>query len=440
MYNRSIDREKFVVDGVDGSSQLVALDKARDADLGRADDFDIDVFSSERAEHFCGDAGGAEHACADDRDLSDVLVDSDAERLQFLSDALDDGFRLCDVILLDGEDDIGDILLDVANALNDHIDIDVGVGECGENLMSDARLIGDAEDGELSDLLVVSDAANDKTLLLHSVVLPDDGAGRVGEGGADVDGDVEVLTDFDRAGLHDSGAEPCHFEHLVIGDLAHFASALDDARVGGVDSVDIGEDLARVGFEGACESDGGGIGAAATESDGIAELINALEACGDDDFTLIELVNDAGGIDAEDASLGMIGGGAHTDLGAGERNGGLPKFLERHGEQSDGDLFAGGEKHIHLAGVGGLIRLIVDALREGDQIVGGIAHSGDDDDDLIVGMFIVEDSISDVEDFISGRDGAAAEFLNNESQIATTSLRDLWTDYISAEAINQAAD
>ena len=95
-------------------------------------------------------------------------------------------------------------------------------------------------------------------------------------------------------------------------------------------------------------------------------LIDALEAGGDDDFTLIELVNDARGIDREDTSLGMIGGSVHTDLGAGEGNGGLTELLERHGEERDRDLFAGGEEHIHLAGVGGFIRLIIDALSEGD--------------------------------------------------------------------------
>ena len=58
---------------------------------------------------------------------------------------------------------------------------------------------------------------------------------------------------------------------------------------------------------------------------------------------------------------------------------------------------------------------------------------------MIIGAFIVEDTISDVENFISGCDGAAAEFLNNESQIATTSLRDLYADYIIAPSIDQAA-
>ena len=38
-----------------------------------------------------------------------------------------------------------------------------------------------------------------------------------------------------------------------------------DARVGGVDAVDVGVDLAGVGVEDGGEGDGGGVGAAAAE-------------------------------------------------------------------------------------------------------------------------------------------------------------------------------
>ena len=54
---------------------------------------------------------------------------------------------------------------------------------------------------------------------------------------------------LDRARLQHLGALRRHLEHLLVGDLIELARLRNDARVGGVDAVDIGEDVAAIGFE-----------------------------------------------------------------------------------------------------------------------------------------------------------------------------------------------
>src|SRR3546814_13864992 len=52
----------------------------------------------------------------------------------------------------------------------------------------------------------------------------------------------------DRARLEHLGADAREFEHFLIGHIAELARARDDARVGGVDAVDVGVDVAEVGL------------------------------------------------------------------------------------------------------------------------------------------------------------------------------------------------
>ncbi len=61
---------------------------------------------------------------------------------------------------------------------------------------------------------------------------------------------------------------------------------------------------------------------------------------------------------------------------------GWPSALDGHGHEGDGDLLAGGQEHVHLAGR----RLLADLAGQRDQLVGGVAAGADDDDDLVAGL------------------------------------------------------
>jgi len=90
-----------------------------------------------------------------------------------------------------------------------------------------------------------------------SSALLDYGAGRVVEARAAVDDHAVVAGELDGAHLQDAGAARGHLEHLLVGDAVELARVRDDARVGGVDAVDVGVDLAYVGADAGRHRDGG---------------------------------------------------------------------------------------------------------------------------------------------------------------------------------------
>ena len=69
------------------------------------------------------------------------------------------------------------------------------------------------------------------------------------ETGADFENDSKFLGKFHRARLHHFRAEAGEFEHFVVGNFLELLRAGHNARVGGVNAVDVGINLAQVGFE-----------------------------------------------------------------------------------------------------------------------------------------------------------------------------------------------
>jgi hypothetical protein len=112
------------------------------------------------------------------------------------------------------------------------------------------------------------------------------------KGGTDFKHDVIFFGEFDRARLHDLGAAAGELEHLVVADLVELAGILDDARIGGVDAVNVGIDFALVGPDSGGEGDGGEVGSAPAESGDLTVLVDALEAGDDDDPAGLEVVFD----------------------------------------------------------------------------------------------------------------------------------------------------
>lgn len=86
-----------------------------------------------------------------------------------------------------------------------------------------------------------------------------------------------------------------------------------------------------------------------------------------------------------------------------------------HGDEGDGDLFAGDEELVHFAfGRGyGLAAIGADLGGEVDEVVGGVAHGGDDDDDLVAALFGGDGASGGFMDAFGGGDGGSAEFLND---------------------------
>jgi hypothetical protein len=105
--------------------------------------------------------------------------------------------------------------------------------------------------------------------------------------------------------LQHLGAEAGHFQHFLEGDGVQLAGFRHDARVGGVDAVDIGVDLAFVGFQRGGEGDAGGVGTAATQRGDVAVLVHALEAGDDHDMAAVEIGAQVVFVNREDARFGV---------------------------------------------------------------------------------------------------------------------------------------
>ena len=102
-----------------------------------------------------------------------------------------------------GEGDVGGGRI-VGHDLDDHIDIDIGLGQRHENRCRHARLVGHAAQGDLGLVFGIGDARDD--LLFHDILLVADESaqtriGRIIERGADIGRHPMNHRQFDRTDL-----------------------------------------------------------------------------------------------------------------------------------------------------------------------------------------------------------------------------------------------
>ncbi len=120
----------------------------------------------------------------------------------------------------------------------------------------------------------------------------------------------------DRARLQYAGALRCHLEHLFIGDSTQLLRLGNDARIGRINPVDIGEDIAAVGLQRGGERDGRGVRPAAAERRDAVARPDALKPGDDGDLALGEAPLQFGRVDPLDARLAVHLVGADRDLPA----------------------------------------------------------------------------------------------------------------------------
>ena len=114
----------------------------------------------------------------------------------------------------------------------------------------------------------------------------------------------------------------------------------------------------------------------------VALVVDALEARDDRHFSPVEGLLHPGYFDGGDARAPMDVSGAHPYLAAGKGSRGDAALAQRHGQQRDRHLLAGGEQHIHFA----RIRFACDAGGEVDQSISVITHGRDNDGDTIAAL------------------------------------------------------
>ena len=174
-------------------------------------------------------------------------------------------------------------------------------------------------------------------------------------------------------------AEAGQLEHFFKSDGIEAARFGHDARVGGVNAVHVGVDLAFVGLEGGGKCDGRGVRTAAAQRGDVARAADALETGDDDDAAFSQIGTHFLVVYAFDAGFGVGGIGFQGNLPAGIAFCVHADVFQRHRQEADGHLFAGGQDHIQFARVGVFLHFV----RQCHQTVGFAAHGGNDHDHVM---------------------------------------------------------
>src|SRR5882724_11196730 len=266
---------------------------------------DAHAFLGEHFKHFSRDTSVTFHADADDGELADFFIGENFLEADFGLEAVDDLAGLEQVRFVGGEGKIGGGRAGaVADVLDDHVHVDGGVAERLEDARGHAGLVGHGDEGDLGLIFVERDAANDDVLHVFGFFFHN-GSWVIVQAGTDFKDDAEFLGEFHRARLHDLGAEAGEFEHFIVGNLVELARAGHDARVGGINAVNVRVYLAQVGLERGGERDGRQIGSAPAQRGDVSGGGLSLEPGHDDHITGVQHGMDLFGFDGLDFGLGM---------------------------------------------------------------------------------------------------------------------------------------
>src|SRR5690606_22956165 len=165
----------------------------------------------------------------------------------------------------------------------------------------------------------------------------------------------------------------------LVADALEAPRPRHDARIGGVDAVDVRVDVALLRLQGRRHGHGGGVGAAAAQRGDVAVLVDALEPGDHHDAALFQHLADPGGVDVHDARLVVDAVGEDAYLATGEGYGVATLGLQADGEQREGPLPAGGEEHVQLPAAGARRQV----PGEPEQAIGPAAHGRDHDHHLV---------------------------------------------------------
>ena len=202
--------------------------------------------------------------------------------------------------------------------------------------------------------------------------------------------------------------EAGELEHLIIRDNVKLACVLYNPGVCGVNAVNVREDLALVCLKGCSESNRCCIGSAATECSNVVCLVNALEACYDNDLPCFKLSSDPVCIDTCKTCVRVRLCRVHCNLESVQRNRCHTLGCHGHSHKRNRDLLSDAHEHVKLS----LGRVGVDVFCLRNQLVRRLAHSREHYYHVMT-LFVVGDApVGHSVDSFFVSYGGASEFLN----------------------------
>jgi len=229
----------------------------------------------------------------------------------------------------------------------------------------------------------------------------------VGQAGEHARRHLVLPGELHRADLQHLGAGARHLEHLLEGDCSQAPRLGHQARVGGVDAVDVGIDMALVGLQRRGQRHGRSVGAAAAERGEVAFRIHALEAGHHHDIAVLQVCTQFFVVNGNDSGFRESGVRQHLHLPAGVAARLDARLHQRHRQQADGHLLAGGGHHVELARVGQRLQL----LGQRDQPVGLARHGRRHHHQVMPGGLPLGDAARDIADTLHRADRRPPEFL-----------------------------
>ena len=160
-----------------------------------------------------------------------------------------------------------------------------------------------------------------------------------------------------------------------------------------------------------CQGNGGSIAAATAQGGDIIRTVQSLETSYNYHAVAGQLTFHTLGVQALNAGFGVSAVGVEAGLPAGQADGRNTDFLQRHGQQRDGNLLAGGQQHIHFA-VG---RITGDLGRFGNQVIGGIPLGRNNNNNIVALVAGVGHNARNIKDAVTILDRGTAELLYDKT-------------------------
>ena len=186
---------------------LVDIHQDGHLDLAGGDHADIDARIVQGLKHFGRHAGVVDHARSHDGDLGNFVVDIHMVELKEIPVLIQELLAALHILNAHGEADILSII--AADGLEYEVHIDPLLGQQGEDLESDARLVGQPHHGHTGHIFIAGYAAD--VQFFHGFCnLLDFGAGLAGKAGEDLQIDAVALGHLHRTVVEHLGAQVLH--------------------------------------------------------------------------------------------------------------------------------------------------------------------------------------------------------------------------------------
>ena len=290
------------------------------------------------------------HADADHRDLGHIVIGQQGRKTDGIARLFQHVHRGRQLRARHGEGDIG-LAFTLGDILDDHVDIDIGIGQRPEDAGHHAGLVGHAHQRDLGFTLVGHDAGDQ--FLFHLVILVHhQRARRVGEARQHLHNHFFLHGQFDRPRLQHLGAHAGQFQHFFIGDAMQFAGARHDARIGRVDAIHISIDVAAIRLQRRRHRHRRRIGPATAQRCHPLIRRQPLKARHHRHFASRHACQDGSRLDILDAGHTVGAAGADRQLPTQPAARLNAQRLQRDGQQAGGDLLASGHHHVIFGRIG----------------------------------------------------------------------------------------